>query len=113
MFQPEQLKSWQPQASEEKLAKFIQQNSTLLILLEEAWDKFDQLYQEATPPTPTPEYAADVSIEQLEHFPITPAEMAEFLNIFEKEREHNDRPFQRQNRRIQEHNWTLADENES
>lgn len=105
---PEALQSWQPQASLEQLSDFINKNSTLLILLEEAWDKFIAT-QPASPiaesvkPVNQP---SDINWETLEHFPITQDEMIEFLNHFEKERHHNDRPFG-DNVVIQEQNWQI------
>lgn len=104
---PEQLKSWQPDATTEQLSEFIQQNSTLFTLLEEMWQKYA-----ATLPQPATEsvshYAEGMSVEDLAHFPITHAEMMAFLSHFEKEREHNDRPFGNYVE-IREQSWSIEE----
>lgn len=106
---PEHLALWQPTASPQKLRDFVAQNATLLILLQEAWQKFDQNYQEIAPP-PTREYAANISPDQLTHSPISQQEMIDFLNQFDRERQHNDyRPFH-ELPEIKEQNWEILDE---
>lgn len=108
---PEQLKSWQPHASETQLTEFIKENQTLLTLMEEAWQKFIQTQQTdctSDIKPSVPEYAAGVDIDSLSHHPVTREEMIEFLNHFEKEREHNDRPFGDEIH-IQEHDWQISD----
>lgn len=105
MIHPKHLSSWQPDASESQLNDFIQQNQTLLILLEEAWQKF---IAQSSSPAAVHEYAADVSPEELSHHPITQEEMMAFLNHFEREREHNDRPFG-DDVKISEQNWEIID----
>lgn len=110
---PEHFSLWQPEASPQKLRDFVEQNATLLTLLQEAWQKFDSNYQEITPllPQSTREYAPNMSPEQLTHSPISQQEMIEFLNQFDRERQHNDsRPFQQQSHEITEHNWEILDE---
>lgn len=107
---PEDLQNWQPQASLAQLNDFIQQNATLMILLEEAWAKFiaTQTPQApAEPPSPPPENTHRIiDWDNLEHFPVSQEEMIEFLNHFEKERFHNDRPFG-DHVQIQEQNWQI------
>lgn len=103
---PEYLRHWQPQATDEQLNDFIQQNATLMILLEEAWQKFAANLPPTPPPAPTSQYAPDVDWETLEHFPVSNSEMIEFLNHFEKERHHNDQPFGN-DVQINEQNWQI------
>lgn len=112
MILPEHLQSWQPQADLNKLRAFAAENATLLTLLHEAWQRFDAQY--TPPPTALPQsnkaYAPEVqSIDELSHSPISHEEMLAFLNHFEKEREHNDRPFGN-HVRIQEQNWEILDD---
>ncbi len=83
----EHLTNWQPEATTEQLNEFIQQNSTLLTLLEEAWAKFAATLPEKTPVSQS-NYGENVDWDTLEHFPISHEEMSEFLNHFEKERHH-------------------------
>lgn len=108
MILPEHLQLWQPQADVEKLRAFAQQNATLLTLLDEAWQRFNEHY--AVPSTVSPKpYAPDVQPDELTHSPISQEEMIEFLNHFEKEREHNDRPFGN-HVHIQEQDWEILDD---
>lgn len=104
MLKPEHLRAWQPQASERQLAEFAEQNATLLRLLEEAWHKFAA---ETAPAPPLAEYAAGVAPEDLRHDEVTPEQLAAFYNHFEREREHNDRPFG-DHVPIREQDWTLT-----
>lgn len=101
---PEQLHSWQPQATPEQLAEFIAQNTTLLTLLEEAWAKYASTLP-PKPPAPS-QYAVGISPDQLEHYPISHEEMIQFLNHFDKERQHDSNPFGK-NVHITEQNWTI------
>ncbi|SSY79794.1 hypothetical protein [Alysiella crassa] len=105
---PEQLHSWQPQATIEQLSDFIQQNQTLMTLLEEAWQKFAATLPDNPPPTYVSNYGEGIDLETVEHFPISQEEMIEFLNHFEKERYHNDRPFG-DSIHINEQDWTLSE----
>lgn len=110
---PEDLSSWQPQASTEQLADFIQQNRTLLTLLEEAWVKFSTtLPQPHAPHSQSSRYTEQVDWDTLEHFPITHAEMVHFLNHFERERQHNDCPFGDQIE-VNIPDWTIQDDDKS
>lgn len=108
---PEHLSLWQPEASPQKLRDFVAQNATLLTLLQETWQKFDAHYHEHAPalPTTTREYAPDMLPELLTHSPISQQEMIDFLNQFDREREHNDRPFGN-HVPITEQNWEIIDD---
>lgn len=92
---PDRLRSWQPDADEHQLAEFIEQNHTLLLLLEETWQKFqprsDNTFRlpENTPFPTKAEYAAGYTIDELQHFALSPEENAAFSAHFER----NDRPF--------------------
>ena len=57
-------------------------------------------------------YGENVDWDTLEHFPISHEEMIEFLNHFEKERHHNDRPFGN-NIHVNEYNWTIQSDDDS
>ena len=107
----EHLTNWQPEATTEQLNEFIQQNSTLLTLLEEAWAKFAATLPEKTPVSQS-NYGENVDWDTLEHFPISHEEMIEFLNHFEKERHHNDRPFGN-NIHVNEYNCRLQSDDDS
>lgn len=107
---PEQLHPWQPQATHEQLRLFIEENPSLFMLLDEAWRKFEQTHaalftQNAQPIRP---YAEHMSIEQLEHHPVSDEELAEFLRLFDQKRDRTDRPFG-DNPNIQDQDWSLSD----
>lgn len=105
---PEQLRSWQPQARDAQLAEFIAQNRTLLLLLEEAWQKFaatqSDNQQAPTVPITTTAYASGYSVDQLAHFALTPEETAAFSAHFER----NDRPFGNKPV-ITDHDWDILE----
>ena len=86
------LRGWQPDASDEQLSAFIQEHGMLL----ERWQKFvkqrAELFQAASPVYES-HYAEGFSVEDLRHEPVTNAELMAFLNTFDRERTHNDRPF--------------------
>ncbi len=103
---PEHLRNWQPQATDEQLNDFIQQNLTLMQLLEETWSRFAATLPDAVPTVYESHYGEGVDWDSLEHVPISESEMIEFLNHFEKERAHNDRPFGDQVT-IREQDWTI------
>lgn len=105
---PEDLQSWQADASLEQLADFIEQNKTLFTLLDEAWAKFMTTQPEKPAPEPVyvSHYGEGIDVENLEHFPVSQEEMIEFLKHFEKERFHNDRPFGN-HIHINEQNWEI------
>ena len=90
------LRGWQPDASDEQLSAFIQVQGMLLELLDESWQKFvkqrTELFQAAAPVYKS-HYAEGFSVEDLRHEPVTNAELMAFLNTFDRERTHNDRPF--------------------
>ena len=90
------LRGWQPDASDEQLSAFIQEHGMLLELLDESWQKFvkqrTELFQAAAPVYES-HYAEGFSVEDLRHEPVTNAELMAFLNTFDRERTHNDRPF--------------------
>lgn len=111
MILPEHLSLWQPEASSQKLRDFVAQNATLFALLQETWQKFDEHYCEMPPALPVGqrEYAADVLPEQLTHSPISQQEMMDFLNQFDRERQHNDAPFGRDVVWV-EQNWEIIDD---
>lgn len=89
---PEQLQAWQPQASIAQLNAFIEQHATLLQLLDEAWQKFDESYQ--IPPEPI-EYAKDFDITNLTFDEPTVEEQQRFRHQFNHEDDeiHVDSPF--------------------
>ncbi|MDO4434041.1 MAG: hypothetical protein Q4B82_05605 [Alysiella sp.] len=105
---PEQLQSWQPQVSLSCLQIFINENRTLITLLEEAWQKFavEQGLHEIQ--LPESDYGAGVSVDDLQHFPVSDAELSEFLLRFEQNNPRHDRPLG-DNPEITEQNWTLSD----
>lgn len=109
--QAEQLRSWQPDASDEQLNAFIQENHMLLGLLEECWRKFKEtrtdLFQAAFVATENP-YAEGFSIDDLEHFPVSNEELAAFLNVFDQASKRDDRPFG-DNVEIQEQDWEIEE----
>lgn len=92
----ERLRSWQPGATEEQLEAFAREHRMLLNLLDESWQKFKnqcpELFQ-AAPAAPVSRYAEGYSVEDLAHFPVSNAELAAFLEVFDRERRHDDRPF--------------------
>lgn len=107
---PEQLQLWRPQATHEQLRQFIEENPSLFMLMDEAWRKFEQTHAvlfTQNAPTPPP-YAAHMSIEQLEHHPVSDEELAEFLRLFDQKRGKTDRPFG-DNPNIQDQDWSLSD----
>lgn len=108
---PEQLQLWQPQASTEQLRQFIEENPSLFMLMDEAWRKFQQthaaLFVQNMPPARL--YAEHMSLDQLEHHPISEAELAEFLQLFDQKKRKTDRPFG-DNPNIQDQDWSLSDD---
>lgn len=108
---PEQLQLWQPQATHEQLRQFIAENPSLFMLMDEAWRKFQQthaiLFTPNTPPSRP--YAEHMSIDDLEHHPISDAEMAEFIQLFDQKQRKTDRPFG-DNPNIQDQDWSLSDD---
>ena len=109
--QAEQLRSWQPDASDEQLNEFIQENHMLLGLLEECWRKFKEmrtdLFQAAFVASES-HYAEGFSVDDLEHLPVSNEELAAFLNVFDHARERDDHPFG-DNVEIQEQDWEIEE----
>lgn len=108
---PEQLQNWQPQATYEQLQIFINENPSLFMLLDEVWLKFQQTHEELFQAKQqiTSSYATHMTPEQLEHYPISESQMAEFLPLFDQQSTHQNRPFG-DNPIIQEHDWSLVDD---
>ena len=109
MIRAEHLRLWQPQADEAQLADFVAENTTLLTLLAEAWDKHAAAWSAAhTPAVPPPEYAAQMRVEDLRHDALTEAEMAAFTASFGQDGSGRraDRPFG-DHVRINEQDWEL------
>ena len=109
MMDCERLRSWQPDATEEQLEVFAREHRMLLNLLDESWQKFKnqrpELFQ-AAPAAPVSRYAEGYSVEDLAHFPVSNAELAAFLEVFDRERRHNDRPFD-DDVKIIEQDWEI------
>lgn len=87
---------WLQAASDEQLAAFCEHNAALTTLLHEAWQKFQtdraDLFSKQPAFSAEP-YAPNVSPDELTHSAISPAEMAEFLRTFDRNRSRNDKPF--------------------
>lgn len=105
---PEQLHAWQPQATDEQLRQFITENPSLFMLMDEAWRKFQQTHSALFNETalPTRPYAPNMRPEELTHHPISESELVQFLQMFDRNQRHKDRPFG-DNPNIQEQDWTL------
>ncbi len=107
---PEHLHAWQPHTNTQQLRRFIEEHPSLFALLDEAWEKFEATYPALSMPVSpaSSPYAANITPEQLEHHPISDAELVEFLQLFDQQHARKDRPFG-DNPHIQEPNWTLCD----
>lgn len=106
---PEYLQLWQPQASYEQLSLFIEENPNLFALLEETWRKFEQSHTNLfTPQLSHSNYATHITPEQLEHYPVSDKELAEFLYLFDQKNTSNNRPLG-DDPEIKDHNWSLIE----
>ncbi|MDK4679658.1 phenylacetate--CoA ligase [Kingella negevensis] len=113
MMNIERLRSWQPEASEEQLALFAQENAALLALLDDSWAKFKinhaEFFQAATGlPVSESRYAEGFSVDDLEHLPVSDAELMEFVRAFDNERPRKDRPFG-DGVRVNDQNWDVLE----
>ena len=84
---PQWLHAWQPESNEDTLREFMAQHQLVLDLLEDSWRRFHEQRSEhfRQPENPTEPYAPNISIDELTHSPISTAEMALFLEAFDKQ----------------------------